>query len=261
MTLVRLTGRLLVRHVARPLTLAALLACALLLSHATPVEALDPDTNAIVRAYGDCLRLRAQPTTSGAALTCIADGSTVRVLVGAVGPIDGFRWQRIAYGGQEGWSVEQYLVAGGASTPPPSSGPLAAAPVPTTAPGPLVTPTLTGTVPTGGGFGLAVWGGGPIDRIPPAAGPLGCSVRAIWQTWNGEFVGYVYGAPGIVNATWSAKFADGSLPANTALILVCAPAVSAPPAASAPASPAAPAPPAALPRGTPATPPGPAGNG
>jgi hypothetical protein len=240
---------------------AALLACALLVVHATPAEALDPDTDAIVRADGDCLRLRAQPTTLGVTLTCVSDGSTVRVLAGTVGPIDGFRWQRIAYGGQEGWSVEQFLVAAGTSTGPPLAPPVTVPPVPTAPPGPLAVPSLTGTIPAGGGFGLVVWGGGPIDRIPAAAGPLGCSVRAIWQTRSGEFVGYVYGAPGIVNATWNAQFADGTLPASTALILVCGSGASAPAAVPGPTSPAAPVVTPALPAGTPATPPGPAGNG
>lgn len=257
-------------HSSRLLAFAALLACALLF-HATPAEALDPGTNAVVRADGDCLRLRAQPTTAGTTLTCIPEGTTVRVLAGTVGPIDGFRWQRIAYGTQEGWSVEQYLVAAGtasppAATPPPTTAPPAAAPVPTPPPAPLVTPSLTGTVPANGGFGLVVWGGGPIDRIPAVAGPQGCSVRAIWQTRGGEFIGYVYGAPAIVNSSWNAQFADGTLPANTALILVCASGASTPPSTPPPSStpsstPSGPAATPSLPPGTPATPPGPAGNG
>lgn len=240
------------RHRSRPFALAALLTCALLVLRAVPVEALDPDTDAVVRADGDCLRLRAQPSLQGVELTCIPEGSVVRVLAGTVGPIDGFRWQRIAFAGQEGWSVEQYLRA---VQPSPVPTP---APGPTVAPTPLPVPTLSGSVPPGG-IGLAVWGGGPIDRIPPAAAPQGCTLRAIWVTRGGEFVGYIYGAPVIVNGAWNALYPDGSLPPSTALLLVCAASAGTP--APVPTVPPTPVPTPGVPPGIPPRPPGPAGNG
>ena len=96
----------------------AVTACALLLGTRASA-ALDPGTNAVVRADGDCLRMRAQPSLQGTLLACVPDGSIVTVLAGSVA-VDGFQWQRIAYAGQSGWSVELYLQPN-ASAPPPWS--------------------------------------------------------------------------------------------------------------------------------------------
>jgi hypothetical protein len=174
----------------------------------------------------------------------------VSVLAGNVAA-DGFQWQRISFGGQIGWSVDQYLqpIAG----PAPTTAPTAVAATPPN------TSTLTGSLPSAGGFGLAVWGGGSIDRMPPAAAARGCTLRAVWVTSDGDFVGYVYGAPSVVNARWLALYPDNSLVANTAVIVVCAssgPALTPVPTQS----PAGPIATPGVPPGTPNTPPGPAGN-
>ena len=222
--------------------------------------ALDPGSSAVVRADGDCLRLRAQPSLLGTLLTCIPDGSTVSVLGGSVA-VEGYQWQRISYNGQTGWSVDTYLRQ--TASPPPSQG-LAPTPVPTSPPSsPLPTPTLTGSLPSGGGFSLAVWGGGPIDRIPPITAARGCTLRAVWVTSGGDFVGYVYGAPSVVNAGWNALYPDNSLAANTAVIVVCASAGTAPPPSTPPSTqpPAGPVATPGVPPGIPNQPPGPAGNG
>jgi uncharacterized protein YraI len=218
--------------------------------------ALDPGTNATVRTDdGSCLRMRAQASLQGAIVTCVPNGSTVQVLVGST-TADGFQWQRIQYGGQSGWSVEQYLVA--SSTP---TAPSPQQPAPTAAPAALPTPTLTGSLPSGGGFGLAVWSGGPIDRIPPLGAQRGCALRAVWVTQGGDFLGYVFGAPNVVNAPWNAVYPDGSLAPNSAIIVVCAAAGAAtpPPPAQGPAP--GPVGTPGVPPGMPNTPPGPAGNG
>ena len=121
--------------------------------------------------------MRAQPSLQGTLLVCIPDGSTVAVLAGSVA-VDGFQWQRISFGGQIGWSVELYLQPG-ASSPPPAA--TAAPPPVVTVPpsSPLPTPALTGSLPSGGGFSLAVWSGGPIDRMPPVTAQRGCTLRAV----------------------------------------------------------------------------------
>lgn len=243
---------------------ALLVVTSTLLVAPTASAALDPGSNAVVRADGDCLRMRGQPSLQGTLLTCIPDGSIVSVLTGSVA-VDGFQWQRISFGGQIGWSVEIYLQPS-ASVPPPAatSAPPPAATAPPTAP--LPTPALTGSLPSAGGFGLAVWSGGPIDRLPPVTAQRGCTLRAVWVTSGGDFIGYVYGAPNIVNAGWSALYPDNSLPANTAVIVVCAAAGSLPPSTPPSTGTPAPSPPTApvatpgLPPGTPNQPPGPAGN-
>ena len=248
------------RTLTSALIALTVLACALL-SAPRASAALDPGSNAVVRADGDCLRMRAQPSLQGTLLVCIPDGSTVAVLAGSVA-VDGFQWQRISFGGQIGWSVELYLQPG-ASSPPPAA--TAAPPPVVTVPpsSPLPTPALTGSLPSGGGFSLAVWSGGPIDRMPPVTAQRGCTLRAVWVTSGGDFVGYVYGAPNIVNVAWNALHPDNSLPANTAVVVVCAAAGSTPPPSSPPPSSQPPAGPVAtpgVPAGPPNLPPGPAGN-
>lgn len=235
---------------------AAVLLVIVALGQSTAQAALDPGA-AIVRADGDCLRMRAQPSLQGTLLACIPDGSTVTVLAGNVA-VDGFQWQRISFAGQTGWSVDQFLqpIAGPAPTSIPTT-------APTTPPstGPIPTPTLNGALPAAGGFGLAVWGGGPIDRIPPLTAARGCTLRAVWVTSGGDFVGYVYGAPSVVNARWVALYQDNSLVANTAIIVVCASASSGPAPTAVPTqSPGGPVATPGVPPGTPNTPPGPAGN-
>lgn len=224
----------------------------------TASAALDPGSSAVVRADGDCLRLRAQPSLLGTLLTCIPDGTTVSVLAGSVA-VEGYQWQRISYNGQIGWSVDTYLRQTASS--PPSQGP---APVPTSPPSsPLPTPTLNGSLPSGGGFSLAVWSGGPIDRIPPITAARGCTLRAVWVTSGGDFVGYVYGAPAVVNAGWSGLYPDNSLAANTAVIVVCAASGGTTPPSTPPSTqpPAGPVATPGVPSGIPNRPPGPAGNG
>lgn len=82
---------------------------------------------------------------------------------------------------------------------------------------------ISGPVPSTG-FGLVVWGGGPIEALVSAAAARGCPLASIWVTAGGStsgFVGYVSGAPAFVNAPFSALFPTG-VPANTAMIIVCA---------------------------------------
>jgi hypothetical protein len=237
---------------------AATLLALLVVTFATPsvAAALEPGTSATVRTDdGTCLRMRSEAGLQGAILACIPDRSTVAVLLG-MEAVDGFQWQRIQYGGQSGWSVEQYLVA--TLTPAPSE------PAPSAATA-LAAPALSGSLPAAGGFGLAVWSGGPIDRIPPIAASMGCTLRAVWVTRSGEFVGYVYGAPNVVNEPWNGAFPDGSLSANSPIIAVCATAgTSAPPSPPPPPS-QGPGPgpigTPGVPPGFPQSPPGPAGNG
>ncbi len=92
----------------------------------------------------------------------------------------------------------------------------AKAEVATAAPG-----ILTGSLPGGGGIGLAVWGGGTPATLADAANSQGCTALAVWVARsNGELVGYVFGAPGAVNTGFLGQY-PGSLPADIAVIVIC----------------------------------------
>lgn len=82
---------------------------------------------------------------------------------------------------------------------------------------------ISGSLPTTGGIGLAVWGGGSVDVFQTAASARGCSVSAAWVTSASStsgFIGYVRGAPAVVNADFNAAFPSG-IPATTVLIVLC----------------------------------------
>jgi hypothetical protein len=80
---------------------------------------------------------------------------------------------------------------------------------------------LTGDVPRNGGIGIAVWGGGSTSLLATEAAAGGCGLAAVWVTRSGEFIGFVYGAPAVVNAAFVGLFPGTSLPANTPVVLVC----------------------------------------
>lgn len=95
---------------------------------------------------------------------------------------------------------------------------------------------LVGPIPGAGSLGLVVWSGGPVEEIRAAISGSQCTPRSTWVSKrSGGLIGYLYGAPEVVNAPFRTEYAGGNLPSNTPLVLVCAPLASA----------AAPAPPAA----------------
>lgn len=107
--------------------------------------------------------------------------------------------------------------------------------------------------------------GGAVDGMLPLAAQRGCTLRAVWTTPSGTFIGYIFGAPAVVNAQWNATYPGNLLSANSPVIVICgANAAGAAPSAVSPAptssAPAGPGQVAAVPRGVPSTPPGPAGN-
>ena len=63
---------------------------------------------AIVRADGDCLRLRSTPGLDGTVITCLVEGSSV-ILLGDEAESDGYVWQLVAAGGDAGWVAGAYL--------------------------------------------------------------------------------------------------------------------------------------------------------
>lgn len=82
-------------------------------------EPLEAGDIAIVRADGDCLRLRVIPGIAGAKITCMPEGSAVTVIGGPVS-LDGFTWVQVrTSAGLEGWSANEFLelVSGPLPTP------------------------------------------------------------------------------------------------------------------------------------------------
>jgi hypothetical protein len=86
--------------------------------------------------------------------------------------------------------------------------------------------TITGTLPPAGGFGLVVWTGGSIGEFAAAANADGCTPRSSWTAANdGTLVGYISGAPDVVNAPWTAVHGgSGQLPPGAVLVVCAAPA-------------------------------------
>ncbi len=92
---------------------------------------------------------------------------------------------------------------------------------------------ITGTVPAAG-LGIVLWGGGPPSAVPAAVALKGCALQSFWVSLDGRLDGYVSGAPGFVNDAFATRFPGGSMPAQTALILVCGGVVAPAPPAAAP---------------------------
>ena len=82
---------------------------------------------------------------------------------------------------------------------------------------------LTGALATGGGFSLAVWGGGHADEVLSTAEDAGCNVRSFWANRpGGGLVGYFPTQIAIVNLDFLAAYPGGVLGAGSPVIVVCA---------------------------------------
>ena len=83
--------------------------------------------------------------------------------------------------------------------------------------------TLTGDVPgseSAGGVALVQWSGGSVDDLQAAASQSGCSLRSVWLTVDGTFLGYVVGAPEFANEEWFTVV--GAEVGPKPLLIVCA---------------------------------------
>lgn len=174
-------------------------------------EPLTPGTTAQVRTNdGSCLRMRAQASTSANPITCIPDGRTVLVLP-ATQEAEGFRWQFVEWRGQSGWAADQYLR--------PYSGP----PIAESCQASIVQPGITGEVPSNGGLGLVVWGGGTVAGLENAAAMRNCRLTAVWASRpDGGFVSYNFSVPDFVNNEWRAVVGE-VMAEGTPLLIVCDP--------------------------------------
>ena len=170
---------------------------------------LVPGLEAVVRGDGDCLRLRESPSLSGGQISCVADGTTLDVLEGAVSA-DGYDWQRVRVHGVAGWVAADFLEP---VPQAPACGSQAGASG--------IGPGLLGWVPESG-WGLVLWGGGTAHGIANAAALRGCNLHSVWANKSGGgFVSYFFGAPAFVNVAWFQQFPGGRVPAGTPLMIKC----------------------------------------
>lgn len=65
-----------------------------------------------------------------------------------------------------------------------------------------------------------IFTGGTIGELVTLAGD---GIIAVWAVVDGEFIGYVEGAPAVVNEAFFAAFTGGQLPAHQPLLLLMAP--------------------------------------
>ncbi len=207
-----------------PLTAASLGRGPIDASSSTP-GALEAGDKAVVKADGDCLRIRKVPGITAQQLTCLPEGAVVDVLAGRE-LVDGYNWLKVQSGTIVGWAAEIYLQPPGAtSTPAPCS---AATPTAPATPSPTQQPVsnssdaITGEIPQGGGYSLVIWGGGTAEAIAASAEAGGCQLSSVWATsGDGALLVYIYGAPEVVNEAWTSTFVEGDVPEGTAVLIVC----------------------------------------
>lgn len=174
-------------------------------------DPLVPGSTAIVVGDGDCLRLRANPSTGAARVDCIPDGRTVLVLPSTV-EADGYRWQLVEWRGTAGWVADAFLAP--YDGPPETAACVASS----------VAPGLHGSVPSQGGYGLVMWGGGTTSGMETAALAQNCTLTSVWATRpGGGLVGFRFGAPAFVNAPWTAAIGGNTIAPGTPMLLVCDP--------------------------------------
>ncbi|MGE3961618.1 MAG: D-alanyl-D-alanine carboxypeptidase family protein [Dehalococcoidia bacterium] len=174
-------------------------------------DPLTPGTTAVVHTVdGSCLRLRDNSTLTAGVITCVPNGQTVLVLP-AVTLADGYRWQLVEWRGESGWAADEFL--------DPYTGP----PITDACQPSVVSPGLTGDVPSNGGIGLVVWGGGTVAGLENTALAEDCRLTAVWASRpDGGFVSYNFSVPDFVNNEWRAVVSD-IIATGTPLLIVCDP--------------------------------------
>ena len=79
-----------------------------------------------------------------------------------------------------------------------------------------------GTLPSPGDTGLVVWSGGTTNELESVVAQS-CDPRSAWANRSGGgLIGFIFGAPSAVNASFLGQYPSGSLPAETPLVIVCA---------------------------------------
>lgn len=173
-------------------------------------EPLTPGTYARVQTNdASCLRLRDEPSLNGQRVSCVPHGRTVLVMP-ATTEADGYRWQLVEWRGQTAWAADFFLR--------PADGPSDDACHAST-----IHAGITGEVPSNGGLGLVVWGGGTMAGLETAALQQDCVLTSVWASRpDGGFVAYNFSVPDFVNDEWRAIVSD-VMATGTPLLIVCNP--------------------------------------
>jgi D-alanyl-D-alanine carboxypeptidase len=166
---------------------------------------LVPGATAIIRADGDCLRLRDSPGLNSNRLECYAEGSLVQVLDAAV-VADNFRWLSVSISGKTGWMADEFLE--------PYAG------EPNCSQQPIARPGFSSSLPALG-LSLQLWGGGTVSGVINTALAGGCDPSAIYTVVDGQYIGFRPTAPAFVNQLWFDHFGGEQIPAGTILIIKC----------------------------------------
>jgi len=158
---------------------------------------LEVGSSGVVRADGDCLRMRAAPGLAGAVLTCLPEGTTV-VVVSAPAAADGLEWQQVRAGGTSGWVANLYLQPAPPAAPPPAAAP----PVPSSA-APLPKPAE-------GGLTLGMAGTSDPAALV-AAQPFPVESVSLLEVATQRWLTFIPGAPAVVNTLSSSVLRPDSV--------------------------------------------------
>jgi len=183
---------------------------------------------AVVRADGDCLRVRSEANLTSTPLACVPTGSTATILP-ATRDADGYRWQLVSASGFTGWVADVYLALSSGTTSPSSGGASGPSAVSSSAGAAACVNSIASVKPglntslSPVGLNLVLWGGGTMNALATATEAQGCRITAIYanRPGGGSLVSYLVGVPDFVNAEWQSVFAGGRIPAGTALMLIC----------------------------------------
>ncbi len=161
----------------------------------TPTVPPPPGRAVVAGTGGAGLRCRNAPSTAGARITGLAEGSTIAIRGAAIGG-----WMPVTCAGQDGWVSASYLRLIAAPAPAtPTSTPSPATGTPTTTPSstPVVTPSVTPTNPSGPQLG---------EAIVTGTGGLGLRCRNAPSTAGGHITTMAEGAriqvSGPATGTW-----------------------------------------------------------
>ena len=158
------------------------------------------ETSAIIRADGDCLRLRATPGLAGERLTCLADGSTVSLL-GTRVEVDGLAWELVQAGDATGFVAADFLELAppepviSEAVEPPTEFELIAGPLPVPVPGGLTQ-------------GLA---GASDPATLVAVQPFEVESAFVFVPSEQRFLRYIPGAPKRVNTLSAEHLSPSSI--------------------------------------------------
>ena len=158
-------------------------------------DSLQAGEQAVVRADGDCLALRTEPTRSAASVSCLAEGTTVTAL-GEQRQADELTWELVAGDGRQGWVAALYLEAVGGEDNGDTTAPTTGA---------RLLP-----VPPRGGLTLGIAGTSDVEALI-AAQTFGVSSVWLYRIATQDYLRYIPDAPAMVNTLDSSSLTPESI--------------------------------------------------